>query len=127
MSIFRETRRRRFNMAKPEALEQKKVAKFLDMIGALYTCSIAGAYLSVGQLAQAKAMGYTKGTPDLMVFEKTRSPYVHALFIEMKAEKGKVSEEQRVWGERAEKNGYRYEVCYSAEEAISVIRSYMGV
>ena len=124
---------------KPEAIEQIKVAKFLEMIGALYTCSIAGAYLSVGQLTQVKRMGYTKGTPDIMVFQPGRSPYVHGLLIEMKAKKGTVSatgkvsrdgvasEEQKAWGKRAEENGYRYHVCHGAEEAIAIIRNYMGV
>lgn len=113
--------------SKPEATEQKKVAKFLDMIGALYTCSIAGAFLSVGQLAQIKQMGYTKGTPDLFVFEKTRNPYIRGLFIEMKSSNGVQSAEQKEWAKMAEDRGYWYEVCFSAEEAIGVIRSYMGV
>ena len=124
---------------KPEAIEQIKVAKFLEMIGALYTCSIAGAYLSVGQLTQVKRMGYTKGTPDIMVFQPGRSPYVHGLLIEMKAPKGVVSasgkisrggeasDEQKAWGKKAEENGYRYHVCHGAEEAIAIIRNYMGV
>ena len=112
---------------KPEAVEQIKVAKFLEMIGALYTCSIAGAYLSVGQLTQVKRMGYTKGTPDIMVFQPGRSPYVHGLLLEMKAPKGVVSPEQKAWGKRAEENGYRYHVCHGAEEAIAIIRNYMGV
>ena len=112
---------------KPEAIEQIKVAKFLEMIGALYTCSLAGAYLSVGQLTQLKRMGYTKGTPDIMVFHPGRSPYVHGLFIEMKSEKGRVSDEQKEWGKRAEELGYRYYVCHSAEEAIGIIRTYLNV
>lgn len=112
---------------KPEANEQIKVAKFLDMIGALYTCSIAGAYLSVGQLAQVKRMGYTKGTPDIMVFQPGRSPYVHGLLIEMKSSTGTSSPEQKAWGKKAEENGYRYHVCHGAEEAIAIIRNYMGV
>jgi hypothetical protein len=111
---------------KPEANEQIKVAKFLEMIGALYTCSIAGAYLSVGQLTQVKRMGYTKGTPDIMVFQPG-SPYVHGLLIEMKSDTGTASPEQKAWGKKAEENGYRYVVCHGAEEAISVIRNYMGV
>lgn len=113
--------------SKPEATEQKKVAKFLEMIGALYTCSIAGAYLSVGQLTQVKQMGYTNGTPDLFIFEKTRSPYIRGLFIEMKSAKGIQSAEQKEWAKRAEEKGYRYAVCFSAKEAIGVIRNYMGV
>lgn len=112
---------------KPEANEQIKVAKFLDMIGALYTCSIAGAYLSVGQLAQVKRMGYTNGTPDIMVFQPGRSPYVHGLLIEMKSSTGTSSPEQKAWGKKAEENGYRYHVCHGAEEAIAIIRNYMGV
>lgn len=110
---------------KPEAIEQIKVAKFLEMIGALYTCSIAGAYLSVGQLTQIKRMGYTKGTPDLMVFEKRGESC--GLFIEMKSAKGSASIEQKDWGKRAEEKGYRYHVCRGAYEAIAVIRDYLGV
>lgn len=112
---------------KPEAVEQIKVAKFLEMIGALYTCSLAGAYLSVGQLMQVKRMGYTKGTPDIMVFHPGRSPHIHGLFIEMKSAKGVQSKEQKDWGTRAEENGYRYHVCHGAEEAIAIIRNYLGV
>ena len=110
---------------KPEAIEQIKVARFLEMIGALYTCSIAGAYLSVGQLTQVKRMGYTKGTPDIMVFQSRHD--ANGLLIEMKSAKGTASEEQNVWGARAEENGYRYHVCHGATEAIAIIRNYMGV
>lgn len=73
--------------------------------------------------AQLKRMGLQRGFPDLLV-PLVRMGY-HGLFIEMKYGKGRLSEAQREWLSRLNKEGYAVCVCYGADEAITKIRRYM--
>jgi VRR-NUC domain-containing protein len=51
-----------------------------------------------GAAARAKACGMTAGTPDLRVM----LPRGDVLFIELKLEKGRLSDSQKAWHKRAE-------------------------
>ena len=88
-----------------------------------------------------KAMGLRAGVPDLWLpyptldLELERLPYpldehggYHGLIIEMKSKdtKGKVSPDQKKWIEYLTGQGYRVEVCWSADEAIKVLEDYLG-
>lgn len=79
--------------------------------------------LNIWQGVKQKRMGYTKGSPDIMIFAP-RHTY-HGLTIEMKAPKGRLSTEQKEWLEYLTKEGYKAEVCYSVDEAISVLDYYL--
>lgn len=107
----------------PEFKEQCKVAEYLRKEGILHTCSLAGLHLPLPALMKAKRAGYTRGTPDILVFVGRGAN--HGLLIEMKAKGGTVSEDQREWGRLAVRNGYRWAVCFSAKEAIEMIGQYM--
>ena len=48
----------------------------------------------------------------------------HGLFIEMKSEKGRVTENQHWFLTNADSVGYKTVICYSAKEAISAIEAY---
>lgn len=72
--------------------------------------------------ARLKRMGMKKGFPDLF-FPISRSGY-HGLFIEMKYGKGKLTDDQKEWLGRLIDNGYACYVCYSADEAIRIIKNY---
>ena len=62
------------------------------------------------QVAMDKAMGVKKGVPDLCL-PVPRGTY-HGLYIEMKNDVGRASQEQKWWGERLTEQGYRWEVCH---------------
>jgi len=50
----------------------------------------------------------------------------HGLYIEFKHGKNKLTPEQREFGEYVEMHGYKTGVAYTVEEAIEIVRSYLG-
>ena len=85
-------------------------------------CSLNGVKLSGTQAKVAKGQGMLSGVPDL--FLPVPKNGFHGLFIEMKSEKGRVTENQHWFLTNAESVGYKTAVCYSAKEAISAIEAY---
>ncbi|HNH45327.1 MAG TPA: VRR-NUC domain-containing protein [Agitococcus sp.] len=85
-------------------------------------CSLNGVKLSGTQAKVAKGQGMLSGVPDL--FLPVPKNGFHGLFIEMKSEKGRVTENQHWFLTNAESVGYKAVVCYSAKEAISAIEAY---
>jgi len=91
-----------------------------------------------GRWSRAKKMrdeGVKSGVPDIFLpvpmayTDKTTglaNSMVAGLWIEMKAEEGKVSPEQEWWISKLEEYGYTVMVCYSADEAIKVIIDYLS-
>ena len=85
--------------------------------------------------AKYRAEGMKVGIPDIFLpciksFQTILSydtNYYHGLFIEMKVGKNKPTPEQLWWIERLTRQGYRVAVCYSADEAIAVIKDYLGI
>lgn len=82
-----------------------------------------------------KAQGVKAGVPDLFLAHPVRKATVNGvsgpcagLFIEMKRERGgKVSSEQHDWVVRLLLAGYACVVAKGADEAIKVIRDYLGM
>jgi hypothetical protein len=72
-----------------------------------------------------KREGLAKGFPDLMVLYPMGG--FHGMFIEMKREGEKVRPEQREWISKLRRAGYLAGECYSADEAIRRIDSYLGM
>lgn len=80
-----------------------------------------------------KAMGVKAGVSDLFlpVMRCTRDAdgFVDVrggLWIEMKADKGSVSDDQWKWIYAMRKNGYLAEVCFGWEAAVEAIKGYLG-
>ncbi len=79
-----------------------------------------------------KAEGVTSGVPDCFI----AIPMVHlnginpvgynGLFIEFKKAPNVLSFNQRVFIKHLRNNGYKCEVCYSVDQAIDVLRKYLG-
>ena len=90
----------------------------LDMLH----CSLNGVKLTKTQAVIAKSQGMLSGVPDL--FLPVPVGKYHGLYIEMKSEKGRVTENQEWFLSNAEGLGYKTVVCYSAKEAISAIQAY---
>lgn len=72
-----------------------------------------------------KRMGLRKGVPDLCL-PVARGPY-HGLYIEMKTENGKASEEQNWWGEQLTAQGFFWGICHGWESAACVLEWYLSL
>lgn len=79
---------------------------------------------SKGEAAKLKAMGVLSGVSDLML--PVMAGGRGGLWIELKADKGVVSEAQVEWIEAMQAGGYAAEVCYGWEAAVDVIQAYLG-
>ena len=90
-----------------------------------------GGWRSKSEAARLKAMGVKAGVSDL--FLPIPVGELHGLWIEMKAPAGEttkagtVSKEQSKWLEMMELSGYGAAVAFGADEAISIIKEYMGM
>lgn len=73
--------------------------------------------------AQMKRAGLRKGFPDLFLPLARRG--FHGFFIEMKFDRGKVSQSQITWLKKLKGEGYATAVCYGADEAIKLINKYI--
>jgi len=90
---------------------------------ALLNGSLNGVKLTIGQAVKAKKAGMKRGYPDMFLPVARRE--WHGLFIELKVGKNKASPEQKTWIEALQGQGYCAVICYGANEAIEVIRSYL--
>ncbi len=72
-----------------------------------------------------KREGVRKGTSDLFLAVARRG--IPGLFIEMKRPGGEVQPEQKEFMAAASKQGYDARLCYSFDEAVATITSYLSV
>lgn len=77
--------------------------------------------------AQMKALGTKAGFPDLVLPVKAANHLYVGLAIEMKADKGKTSDEQKGWLDLLHEQCWYVQVCYSAAEAHRLICEYFNV
>lgn len=84
-----------------------------------------GGLRSKATAGRLKAEGVKPGVPDVCL-PVARKGY-HGLYIEMKAAKGKLSDNQKVWIEALLKQGYHVVTCYGFNEAADVISDYLGI
>ncbi len=82
-----------------------------------------GGKRSKGEAGRFRAEGVKAGVPDLCL-PVARSGF-HGLYIEMKKQGGKVSQEQARWLNSLDKQGYLTAVCYGWEAAAGVIKDYL--
>lgn len=82
-----------------------------------------GGKRSKGEAGRFRAEGVKAGIPDLCL-PVARSGF-HGLYIEMKKQGGKVSQEQAHWLNSLDKQGYLTAVCYGWEAAAEVIKDYL--
>lgn len=72
-----------------------------------------------------KFLGVTAGVPDLCL------PYAnngfHGLYIEMKTKTGRATANQLRFIERLNENGYRAEIAQGADQAIDILKDYLGM
>lgn len=71
-----------------------------------------------------KRAGTKAGVPDLVL--PVASGGYHGLFIELKAQGGRLAPAQDWWLSYLRSNGYKAVVCVGADEAIRTIETYLG-
>lgn len=72
-----------------------------------------------------KQQGIKPGIPDLCL-PAARGEY-HGLYIEMKTENGRLTDEQKWCGEQLLEQGYFWEVCHGWESAVRVLEWYLSL
>lgn len=79
--------------------------------------------------AELKRLGMRAGVPDLFlaVPRMQNNVLYGGLFIEMKVNNNKCTENQKKWIRMLMDYGYQCKVCYSADEAIKIIKEYLGI
>jgi hypothetical protein len=78
-----------------------------------------GGMRNIGTAIKLKNEGVLAGVADLFLMSPNKTH--HGLFIEMKAAKGKVSDQQKYFLEQAQAKGYATCVCHSFDEAQAAI------
>lgn len=113
-----------------EASEQEAVMRWAKMMEGkvpvlrlLHHCPNGGSR-NKAEAARLKRQGVRSGVPDLEL-TVPRGGY-GGLFIEMKHGSNKLTGKQKQWIAALQRVGNACAVCYSAEEAISVIRRYLN-
>ena len=91
----------------------------------LYSATVGGVRLAMNTAKKMKEAGYSKGVPDMLVYEP-RGMYA-GLAIEVKTEKGRASEEQKAWVRNLNDRGWRAEICKGFEECADVICEYFDL
>lgn len=82
-----------------------------------------GGHRHITTAMRLKAEGVKPGVPDI-VLPVAKGDY-HGLYLELKADKGKLSKEQEKWIEDLKEEGYKAVVAYGFDEAINTIKSYL--
>lgn len=75
------------------------------------------------EAARFKAMGVKAGVPDLFL-PVPMNGYA-GLYIEMKYDKNKPTDNQKEWIKALKENGYKVEVCWSGEAATRELEAYL--
>lgn len=91
----------------------------------LFTIAPSGMKLPIYVAKMLKAMGYLKGTPDLLIFEP-RGAY-HGLVVELKKSDGQLTVEQKIVLRLLDARGYKTGVCHGYNEAIDFINAYLKI
>jgi hypothetical protein len=112
-----------------ERVEQAMLVKRLHLDprtrNLFWTATAGGMYTNKRTAALMVGQGLRKGVPDLMFYEPNGTCI--GLAIEMKRRPNKPSPEQLEWLSGLEARGWEARVCYSAEEAWTVICDYFDL
>jgi hypothetical protein len=119
-------RRVRVLKGQREYLIQREFVKYIKLKwrnSILYCASAGGLHTSYMQAAKMKAAGYVKGYPDMTILEPAGG--YHGLFIEIKAEEGSPTKEQRAWAQKLNARGYKAVIAKGLEECIDELENYL--
>lgn len=103
---------------------QKEVVNYMRELHLLFTSTCGGVAYKPHQRRILYDTGYTKGAPDLFVFEP-RGKF-NGLAIEMKARNGRLSPYQQAFLHKLRERGYMTAVCFSLDSAKRSIDLYLA-
>ena len=106
---------------------QSEVVKYISLQypKVRYCASLGGQYQPFqSQRNKARRTGYSKGFPDLFIYE-VRNGY-YGLALEIKTIKGRATKEQKEWIEALNERGYKAEVVKGLPDILNLIDSYMN-
>ena len=106
---------------------QSEVVKYIQLQypKARYCASLGGQYQPFqSQRNRAKRTGYSKGFPDLFIYEP--KGIYHGLALEIKTHKGRATKEQKEWIEALNDRGYKSVIAKGLPEILDLIDSYMN-
>lgn len=83
-----------------------------------------GGMRNIGTAIKLKAEGCTAGVFDCFLAKPNKTK--HGLWIEFKAGKNKLTENQKIFMECRLKDGYECKVCYNLDEAIKALEQYLS-
>ena len=75
------------------------------------------------EAAHLRRQGVKAGVPDLCL-PVPRGGF-HGLYIELKADKGKLTDHQQKWLSKLQGQGYMAKVCHGWQEAVATIETYL--
>ena len=110
---------------------QRAVAKVLDASGLTWFHPPMEGFRNPRTGAHLKAKGMKAGVPDCLIFNDRQyadgriypvEDYFTGLAIELKVGKNKPSASQEEWAGKLRGCGWRYEVCRSVDEVLTVLR-----
>lgn len=82
-----------------------------------------GGYRNQSTASHMKAEGVVAGVADLILLIPSQG--FHALCIEMKTEKGRQSDKQKIWQQLVESHGYKYVICHSSQSFFVEVQKYL--
>jgi hypothetical protein len=105
---------------------QNSVVEYLEYTRMLFTCTLGGLFLGRSNWKQKKILSkhYSKGVPDVLIFEPSDKGKYNGLMIELKVGYNKPSKEQKEWIAKLNARGYKAIICYKLEEVIDIIKNY---
>lgn len=104
-----------------ETQHQIAVVEYLERIGATFCHVPNGGRRSKAEAANLKRAGVRRGVQDLLVFGIV-GRNLPRVAIEMKADGGRVSADQRKWRDDLLKLGWTVGTAWSATEAVSLLQ-----
>ena len=110
---------------------QSEVVRYIQLQypKARYCASLGGQYQPYqSQRLKAKRVGYSKGFPDLFLYESRTMNGItyHGLALEIKTIKGRATKEQKEWIEALNERWYKAEVVKGLPAILDLIDSYMN-
>ena len=117
--------RRKVTNADEETRMQMAFVKYIKLQhpSLLFSSSLAGVNLGLRLGAKMKAMGYSTGFPDIMVY--TAKKHFKGLVMELKTKEGRVKPDQKKWHLALKEEGWAVCIPRSLGECIKHLEDYL--
>jgi hypothetical protein len=102
----------------PEAILQMQICNILSAFGVFYF-SVPNERRNLKDMMRLKKMGLLSGIPDLIILHKGKT-----FFLELKSEKGTISDNQKIVQLRLCEMGYEVWTAYGYNQAIDILKKW---